>query len=213
MIHTVIFDFDGTLADTLDIFIAAYNKIASRYALDAIDPAQKEFLRNFGARELIRKYRISPSKLMTLTRRMRSQLKKEGGSTSFFEGIDTLFQDLKRKGFRIGIVTSNSEEKVKSCLEKWHISSDVDFIHSERNIFGKAKAFSHVLKKYSLSKEEVIYVGDEVRDIEAAHQVGIPIISVTWGFNSKERLAQSQPEHLALRPSEILEIVSAHGAV
>jgi phosphoglycolate phosphatase len=206
MIRTILFDFDGTIADTLNTVIVAYNSIASKYDLETINSEQKEFLRNFGARELIKKYKVSPWKLFFLTRTMRLLLKSQVENIAFFPGMDELFKELQQKGIVIGIVTSNSKEKVEACLKRWNITA-VDFIHSERNIFSKAKAFRHVLKQYQIKKDEVMYIGDEVRDIEATKEVGIPIIAVTWGFNSEERLAESHPKYLAYKPSDILTIL------
>lgn len=207
MIRTILFDFDGTIGDSLETVITAYNSIAASYGLETIHPEQKEFLRDFGARELIKRYNVSSWKLFFLTRTMRSLLKTEGKNITLFPGMDTLFKDLQQQGITIGIVTSNSQEKVETCLQRWNIT-EISFIHSERNIFSKAKAFRHVLKKYNIKKKEVLYVGDEVRDIEATHEVGIPMIAVTWGFNSEQRLAKSEPKYIAHIPNDILKIVT-----
>lgn len=114
-------------------------------------------------------------------------------------------QDLKKNNVKVDIVTSNSKENVLLFLEQWHIKG-IDFIFSAKNLFGKAKVIKNLITKHQLEKESVIYVGDEIRDIEAAHQAKIKIIAVDWGFNSKKRLAQAKPDLLISQPKEILKI-------
>jgi phosphoglycolate phosphatase-like HAD superfamily hydrolase len=81
------------------------------------------------------------------------------------------------------------------------------FIHSELNLFGKSGALDKMLKKYKLHKPDVLYVGDEVRDIEACKKVGVDIVSVTWGFNSREVLEKYQPNKLVGTPEELLQCI------
>ena len=64
------------------------------------------------------------------------------------------------------------------------------------------------MKVHSLSKREVIYIGDERRDIKASHKADIPIIAVTWGYNNKKMLAENNPDYLVSQPKEIISIVN-----
>lgn len=207
MIQLVIFDFDGTIANTLEATVKIYNKIASKHGLKKIKPYEIDSLRDLGARELIRKFKVSTLKIPFLIREFRSNLKKDIQNILPVEGIDQVFRDLKRKKIRTGIVTSNSKENVQLFLKEWGITN-VDFIHSESSLFGKGKVLSHVVQQQGISRKETIYVGDEVRDIEAAHDVRVAIIAVSWGFNSKKRLIQSKPDYLISKPKEILKIIN-----
>jgi phosphoglycolate phosphatase len=71
----------------------------------------------------------------------------------------------------------------------------------------RQRVLTQVLKKQKIDKTEAIYVGDEIRDIEAAQKVGMKIISVTWGFNAKESLQKFHPDALADTPDEFLHFV------
>jgi len=79
-----------------------------------------------------------------------------------------------------------------------------DFIYSDGSLFGKGKILKRVLKKYEFFKRNVVYVGDEVRDIDAAREAGIKIVSVSWGFNSKEVLGSNKPNYIVDTPAELL---------
>jgi phosphoglycolate phosphatase len=83
-----------------------------------------------------------------------------------------------------------------------------DFVHSDGSLFGKGKVIKKVLMKYKFSEENVMYIGDEVRDIEAAREAGIRVVSVAWGFNTKKALKMSNPDLIITRPVELLSLDS-----
>jgi phosphoglycolate phosphatase-like HAD superfamily hydrolase len=115
-------------------------------------------------------------------------------------------ETLHKKGYFLGIVTSNTEKNVLRFLEINHITS-FDFIHDEKNIFGKGRTIKSVIKKYRLNKNEAVYVGDEVRDIEAAEKSGIRSISVSWGFNTKKLLQRHSASTIVNTPQELLQAI------
>jgi phosphoglycolate phosphatase len=65
------------------------------------------------------------------------------------------------------------------------------------------------LKQQNLRLEQAIYVGDEIRDIEAAKRSNIKVIAVSWGFNSKEILAQHEPDFLIDEPKQLKEAIAS----
>ena len=74
-------------------------------------------------------------------------------------------------------------------------------------MFSKHKVLRKFLQKNFLTPEEVIYVGDETRDIEAAKKIKMKAIAVSWGFNSKEALAAQNPEFLIHKPNELIDVI------
>ena len=106
----------------------------------------------------------------------------------------------------MGILTSTSEENVRKFLKKNKLEL-FDFIYSGSSIFGKHKVMKSLLKKQKLKRKEVIYVGDETRDIEAAKKAKVKIISVTWGFNTKQILKKQKPDFLIDKPKELMKIL------
>lgn len=206
MPQVIIFDFDGTIADTLESIVKIYNKIAPKHGLEKVKTSEKENLRNLGARELIQKFKIPVWKLPFLIQEIRLKIKKDIQNIPPLEGIPKLFKDLKLRNIKVGIVTSSSVENVRLFLERWKITN-IDFIYSENSLFGKGKVLSHLIQQEGINRKETIYVGDEVRDIKAARDAEIPIIAVAWGFNSEDRLNQSKPDYLVSKPKEILDIL------
>jgi len=121
--------------------------------------------------------------------------------------IKGVFIELKKQGHTVGIVTSNTTKNVELFLASHQISI-IDFIYSEKNLFGKGKVLNNLIKKRLFKKSEVLYVGDEVRDIDAAKNAAVKVIAVDWGFNSEERLRKAQPDFLISKPREILGVIS-----
>ena len=203
MVKTVIFDFDGTIADTLATIITLFNRYSSAFNLPQIKAEDKAELRNLSAKELMAKYQISTWKFLQLNQKILTELKKQIVNLQPINGMAELLTALANNNFKIGILSSNHQENIQLFLQEQQLTM-VDFVYSEKNLFGKDKVLKHLLKKYGFKPEEVIYVGDEVRDIEAAQKVGIAVMAVTWGLNSKTRLAQARPSYMVDKPEEIL---------
>ena len=131
----------------------------------------------------------------------RKEMSKKLSSINIFNGIKELLKNLKQQ-YSLGIVTSNGEQNTKQILK----NNSIDYfgiIHSGTSLFGKDKVIKSLLKQYNISKNNVIYVGDEVRDIEATKKIEIPIISVSWGYNSKKVLSSHNPDYIADTPTDV----------
>lgn len=63
-------------------------------------------------------------------------------------------------------------------------------------LFGKKRCLNKLIQQRSLSPSTTYYIGDEVRDVEAAHAAKINSIAVSWGFNSNAKLQQANPSQL-----------------
>jgi len=204
---SLIFDFDGTIADTLSAIVRLVNEHAKEINIKPLAETDVDELRGMSNLDIIKKYKVPLLKVPYLVLRAQKELNHRIGEMSLFPGVKELVLDLKRWGIRLGILTSNSRENVKKFLQAQNL--DVfDFIHAEQNFFGKNWALLHLLKKFNLKKEEVIYVGDEVRDIEACQKVGVPVIAVSWGFHRRKLLADKDPTYLVDEPPDIMAIVA-----
>ncbi|MEL6578529.1 MAG: HAD hydrolase-like protein, partial [Cyanobacteria bacterium J06621_12] len=82
------------------------------------------------------------------------------------------------------------------------------YVYSGTAIFGKHRVLNQVIKEHRIDKCEVIYVGDETRDIRSARKSNIPVIAVSWGFNAAEILAEHQPDILVDQPLELIKAIA-----
>ena len=200
----IIFDFDGTIADTLELGMGVFNRIAPEYNCLPIGPEERELFRTTKPQELLEAYGISRLKLLTLTLRMRKEMKKHVSEMNLFTGMEAALREISNAGYRTGILTSNSVVNVSKFLEINKLSGLVDFIYSGRSFLGKEKVIRKVLIHERIPAGRVVYVGDETRDIEASKAAGIPVIAVSWGLNRRDLLASLSPDQIADKPEDLL---------
>lgn len=203
----LIFDFDGTLADSLPIAIEKMNLLADKFNLRKIDSLEFETLRNLTSTEIIQYLKIPFYKLPRIMHQAREYMKKEIPLLSSFIDLPEVLTELKHLNCSMGIVTSNSLSNVSAWLEQQHMENLFHFIHAESSFFGKKYLLKKAIKSYAMDLNDTFYIGDETRDIEAARKCGIQSIAVTWGFNSEELLTRYKPTHIARNPKNILTIV------
>ncbi len=201
---TVLFDFDGTIVDTLDPAIEIYNKIADEFNCRPIKPEEVNRLRSQRPQDFMKSYGVTILNLIPLLLRIRKEIRKEIANIKPSKGIMQALGDIKNDGFNMGVVTSNSAENVNASFEANSLTDIFSFVHSGRSVFGKSKQLKSLLKKKNLEKDSVVYVGDETRDVEAAKKAGIPIVAVGWGFNTREILETLNPDKIVDDPSELL---------
>ncbi len=207
MLKVIIFDFDGTLADTIDILLSITNRLSAEFGFKSATKEELAQLSNLTSWQILRYSGISIFKFPLLIRNLKAELRSEIPNIQLFPGIKEVLLELKKQGFQLGIITSNLRENVLASLEINGLQDTFTFIYSG-SIFGKHKVIKKWLKKEHINPEEVIYVGDETRDIDAAKKTGIKIIAVSWGFNSQSALAAQNPDFLIGRPQELIEIMS-----
>src|SRR3989344_7366651 len=159
----ILFDFDGTIADSLEVLFSIYKRLSFEFGYPVIQ--DKKELMNKSPAEFFAMLKIPKFKFPFVVRRVREEMRKELKSLCPIKGIKEELITLKDK-YTLGIVTSNSTENVKEFLKR----NDIEFFKFvlSTGIFGKADTIKRIMAKQKLSGESVIYVGDEVRDIQAA---------------------------------------------
>ena len=202
----VIFDFDGTLADSFPWFIKALNKAADKFHFRHCDESEAEHLRSLDIKAIMKKLKISFWKAPMIVAYMRSNMTKDIANMKLFEGISTLLEYLAGKELILALVTTNSHENVIKVLGEKNASL---FQHYECgvDVFGKSHKFKKILAKTRLTSEEAICIGDEIRDVEAAKQAGIDSGAVSWGYTTFEALQKYSPTKLFTTIEEIYEKV------
>jgi len=207
MSKTIIFDFDGTIADTLDSVVKIVNDHAEHFGYKKVTKEDIPYLQGKKPREILSYLGISIFKLPSWIKKIHSEINKEITSMTPTVNISLLLSELHRdEHFQIGILTSNTHKNVKQFLDKNELDF-FDFIRTGKSVFGKSHIISKIIKQRKVSKNEVFYVCDEVRDIEAARKSGIKSIAVTWGYNTKDALIKENPDFLVNSPNELRNII------
>lgn len=201
----IVFDFDGTIADTFDLALEIYNTIAPEYNCRPAGPDDHELLRTKKPQELLKIYGVSRLKMLSLLLRVRKELGRHIPDIKLVPGMEASLRDIRNAGYRMGILTSNSVKNVSTFMSVNGLSGLFDFIYSGKSLMGKEKVIRRLLIHENLSPDRVVYVGDETRDIEASQHAGIPVVAVSWGLNRRDVLAGLSPDQIADKPNELLE--------
>ena len=185
------------------------NRLGDEFGYRRIDTGFS--LRDKSAHDFFKEHLgLSNERLLQWTDRFKILLKSAMRTAVPFKDMKELLGRLSAY-YRIRIFTSNSEEVVRYIMARYDFRP-VDFIHSGIPILEKDKTLKELLLSEGLSLHETIYIGDEVRDIDACRHAGIRIISVCWGFNSKAALERRMPDYLAESPKELLSLLlPSHG--
>lgn len=202
----LIFDFDGTIADTLMVAEQVLNETGKEYGLPKISRQQLMELKHKSIPELLKLSGLSWLQLPSFVRKLRSRFKSHVTQVHPIQGMPEILSTLKKRGYRMEILTSNAQEVVQ-CFLQDHGLLVFEFVHAPDNIFGKSKALKNILKRRKLSASQVIMIGDELRDVEAAQKVGIESIAVTWGFNSEQLLRTGGASHIVTQPDHLLQLL------
>jgi phosphoglycolate phosphatase-like HAD superfamily hydrolase len=208
-VRIILFDFDGTIADTLDSIVKITNRLAGEFGYKKTTSEEVEYMRNMNSMQIIKTSGIPIFKVPFLLQMVKLELNHEVQNLKPIPGIVEALEVLNSKEHQLGIVTSNSLENVKGFLERNEMTKLFKFIHAGSTLFGKNKAIKSFLKKEGVSSEQVIYVGDETRDIEAAKKVRIKVIAVSWGFNSKAVLAKHNPDLAIDKPQDLMAAIAS----
>jgi phosphoglycolate phosphatase len=203
----IIFDFDGTIADSHDLLVEITNRLSGEFGYQPVEPEDILELKHLSSREIVNQSRISIFKLPFLLRRVKSEVNKEIVKLKPIPGIEKTLWELKQHGYQLGIITSNSRDNVITFLNNHNLEGVFDFVCATPTIFGKHKTIKRFLWQNQIIAENAIYVGDETRDVKAAKDSKVKVISVGWGFNSSRVLAEYEPDFLVDRPKDLIKAV------
>lgn len=202
----VLFDFDGTLGDTFQMGFEILNQLAPEFGFRPLPAEELDLARDLSTRGLMKHLGISRMKLHKISRRGTEEITKRIGTVQSFPGVPEMVHHLHAAGFRLGVLTSNSETNVRSFLKSQQMEF-FDFVESSSKLLGKGAVLRRLMKERGIKAREIFMVGDELRDVEAAQETGVHIAAVTWGYNSRKALESAAPDYLCDTPEEIVALL------
>ena len=202
----VIFDFDGTLANTENVIFRVYNEIAKKYGYKEITHDYIDELKHQPIHNIIKDLGVPYLKVFSLIKKGQKLMKEYHKSMDpYEEDLKETLKILKSKLSYKGIISSNSKKNINTFLKNEKIDT-MDFIISSP-LFSKEIKINKLKKKLKLKDEDILYVGDEVRDIVSAKKANIDIASVTYGYNTKEYLSSENPTYFIDDLKELFNII------
>lgn len=208
MIKHVLFDFDGTIVDSKYLTTGIINDLAEKYNFQSIKKEEQEYFRSLSIFERIKAIQLPVYLIPLVAAEVNIRYRQSVNSLPLVRGIDKVIEDLKVIGLKLSIMSSNSFNNINALFKKEGIAA-FDNIYTSKNIFGKDIAISIFLNRNKLKNDEVIYIGDECRDIVACQKNKVKVIAVGWGYDSTKRLTGEKPDYIVRTPSEITRIIKS----
>lgn len=188
-----IFDFDGTLADSLPWFRASFQDMIERFDLAPVGADEIEGLRGMSGRQIMARLNVPMWRLPAIVSDMRKRKLAAAGEISLFDGVEPMLSALQRSGITVAIVSSDTEESVRRVLGP--AAARVSRFDCGAAIFGKHRKFRRVARRSGTKPADTICIGDELRDIEAARAAGMDSGAVAWGYAFPAALQAAGPTH------------------
>lgn len=202
----VLYDFDGTLADSVPVLFDLMNEATGRFGFRRMTRDDFDRLRALPNRQAAKELEVAMWKAPSLTLFMRRRMAEELGRVRLFDGVPALLEALHARGVGIAVVTTNSEANVRAVLGP-RLASLVSHCGCGASVFGKRPKLRAALRAAGVPPSEALAVGDELRDLEASRAEGIPFAAVTWGLAAPAALRAAGPEHLVERVDGLLTLL------
>jgi len=200
-----IFDLDGTLVDSFPWFLRTINDVADRFGFRRVRDEDVEGLRHASTREILSRLEVPLWKLPAIARYAR-RLKGEAASEiSLFAGAEAMLRTLADNSVQLALVTSDSEANARAKLGA--SAALFQYFDCAASVFGKPAKFRRVISRAGAAPQNVISIGDEVRDIDAARAVGVACGAVSWGYAAPVALQALAPDYMFAQMGEIADAV------
>ena len=187
-----IFDSDGTLADTLPWMRSVFNELADEYGFRRVEPHEYEQFGDLHGTALLKALGLPLWKLPRVVGAMRKKMAAHIAEFAPFPGVAEMLRRLSACGVQLGVVSSNSRANVEHILGP-RAAALVNHFGCGVSMFGKAARLRAVVRASGVARSETIYIGDEVRDAEAASAAGVAFGAVAWGQHSAAALRALDP--------------------
>ena len=204
-----LFDFDGVLADSLDLYAEAVARCLLRIGTPIVKN-REDYLTLFDGNF----YESMAAKGVDL-------VAFAGAAKEILPGIDydamkpfdglTPVLEALQKDHLLAVISSNGFRTISRMLERFGFDRFFEGILGSDFLFSKKDKIVHALSKYGFDRKRTFYIGDTTGDIVEARAAGVRTVAVTWGWHGRERLVAVHPDFLVDKPEELLQLGSASG--
>lgn len=210
----VIFDFDGTVADTGEGILKSL-----QYSFIAMgDPAPelsdlKKFIGPPVYYSYTHFYDISEDKVDLYVKKYRERYREKGiFESKVYPGLKELLVSLKEKNIKVGIASSKPESLIYSVGDYLGITEMFDVIVGVKSDNSKHSTKAGLITQAmddmgGTDKSKVLMVGDRCFDIDGAHQAGVKCCGALWGYGDKEEFMEHKADFIIEKPEEIINLI------
>lgn len=198
----IIFDFDGTIADSFQAVVGELYKAVHH---ETVESGEIEQLRYQSLLQTLRTLRISWWRALLVARDVRTRMVSDMGSINAVQGIPEVVQTLAST-YTLFILSSNDERNVRKFLELHALTDYFADIYGDADPLNKSRALHRLVEAKRLTTAAAWYVGDQPWDVRAAHRAGLRAAAVTWGYSNSTNLKRQHPEALVSQPQELITL-------
>jgi len=188
-VQAVLFDLDGTFADTAPDLARALNRLRAEQGLAPVTAAAARPHASSGARGLLEiSFHLSPGQDGYEALKERFLDFYEEGlcvETRLFDGISDLLAQLEARDLRWGIVTNKSKRFTEPLLRELKVHDRAACIvcgDTTARIKPHPDSLLHAAALLALAPSACLYVGDDLRDVQAARAAGMGVVAAAWGY-------------------------------
>lgn len=189
----VIFDFDGTLADSFPFFISVFNEVAAKHGFKPIAPHEIEGLRRGSTAEILKHLGLPKWKVPFVSRDFMHLMRERSATIAMFDGVEEALAHLRQKGVLLAVVSSNAADNVRRIMGP-RVAGMMSHVDCGVSMFGKASRIKRAVRRLLPQGGSAIYVGDQLADMEAAGAAGVACAAVPWGYAAIDALRRAQPQ-------------------
>jgi len=202
--YLIMFDYDGVIVDSLDVFANAFLTSCHASGYDGITTQEQfEALLDGNFYESLRKYGLSKKRISTiLGARFTQEVQQGMPAISLFDGIKNMLESLSNRHILI-VVTSNVSHVVQQIFEREKITCFESVLGAEVEK-SKVKKIQKAMSKHH--DRPAFYVGDTRGDMFEGRQAGAATIAATWGWHSEDKLRGAEPDYVVHTPTELLSL-------
>ena len=198
----LLFDFDGTLADSYGMVLAITHTLLRRHGITKVEP---EHFRDRDNLPVTQKVRML-SFMMKIQPEFIALYGENLEKIHLFDGMLELLLACHKKGYRIAVLSSNAVENIRAFFGRHSLPFDLEIV-SSNGLFGKHKTIKEFAKEHGVTVSDLLYVGDEIRDVKACNRCGADIAFVRWGLDGGANLEELEVRYEVDTPKALAELL------
>jgi len=204
--NLLLFDFDGVLADSLDLYAEAVARCLLRIGTPIVKN-REDYLALFEGNfyESMAAKGVDLAAFAGAAKEILPGLDYDAMKP--FDGLIPVLEALRKENLLV-VISSNGFRTISRMLDLFGFDRFFEGILGSDFLFSKKEKIAHALAKFGIDRRRTFYIGDTTGDILEAREAGVRTVAVTWGWHSREKLVAARPDFLVDKPEDLLQVGS-----